>query len=236
MTMSDPTQLPLVLPHAPSLGREDFMAAASNRDALKLIEAWPDWPSQAVLLTGPSGSGKTHLAHIWAARAGAEIVDAAALGADQALPFFSGRSIVVEDVPETDVPEAALFHLFNRVREHGGSLLVTSRSRAEEWQVGLQDLRSRLRLATPVALGAPEDGLLRLVLVKLFADRQLFVEKPVIDYLVARMERSLSAAVELVDTLDRAALSAGRRITRPMAAEILAHSAEAFAERQELSS
>ena len=136
------------------------------------------------------------------------------------------------------MPEAALFHLFNDVREHGGSLLITSRDRTEDWRVDLQDLRSRLRLATPVALGAPEDGLLRQVLVKLFADRQLLVDKPVIDYLVARMERSLSAAVRLVDALDRAALSAGRRITRPMAAGILAQSAEPtdeFADRQELS-
>jgi chromosomal replication initiation ATPase DnaA len=236
--MSASTQLPLVLPHAPSLRREDFMAGPSNADALRLIEAWPDWPSPAVLITGPSGSGKTHLAHIWAAHAGAAVVDAGALGADT-LSLSAGRSVVVEDVRAGQVPEASLFHLFNAVREQGASLLITSRDRAEDWRVGLQDLRSRLRLATPVALGAPEDGLLRQVLVKLFADRQLLVEKPVIDYLVARMERSLSAAVRLVDTLDRAALSAGRRITRPMAAEVLAQaseSSEVFADRQELSS
>jgi chromosomal replication initiation ATPase DnaA len=233
VTVPGPTQLPLVLPHAPSLGREDFMPGTSNSAALKLIEAWPDWPSPAVLLTGPSGSGKTHLAHIWAARAGASIVDAAALRADDPLP--ASASIAVEDVRAEAVPEAALFHLFNSVREHGGSLLITSQSRAEDWSVSLADLRSRLRLAAPVALGAPEDGLLRQVLVKLFADRQLLVDKPVIDYLVARMERSLSAAVRLVEALDRTALSAGRRITRPMAAEVLAQSPETpeeFADHQ----
>jgi chromosomal replication initiation ATPase DnaA len=57
--------------------------------------------------------------------------------------------------------------------------------------------------------------------VKLFADRQLLIEKPVVDYVVARMERSLSAAVLLVDALDRAALAAGRRITRAIAADVL---------------
>lgn len=233
--MPDPTQLPLALPHAPSLGRDDFMPGPSNIAALRLVETWPDWASPAVLLTGPSGSGKTHLAHIWAARAGAAIVEAEALGANDLLSLVTGRSLVVEDVAADAVPEAALFHLFNGVREHGGSLLITSRSRAEDWRVGLQDLRSRLRLATPVALGAPEDELLRQVLVKLFADRQLLIDKPVIDYLVARMERSLSAAARLVDALDRAALSAGHRITRPMAAGILAQSAEggeAFADQQ----
>ncbi len=239
MSAADPTQLLLALPHAPSLGREDFMVGPSNREALRLVERWPDWPSPAMLLTGPSGSGKTHLAHIWASIAGAEIVEAAAIESERALVFAAGRPVVVEDVAADAVPERALFHLFNSMREHGGGLLITARDRAEDWRVDLPDLRSRLRLATPVALGAPGDDLLRQVLVKLFADRQLLVDKPVIDYLVARMERSLNAAVRLVEAIDRAALSAGRRITRQLAGEVLTlsqESTEAFADRQPLSS
>jgi chromosomal replication initiation ATPase DnaA len=228
-------QLPLALPYAPSLGREDFMVSGSNSAALRLIESWPDWPSPVALLTGPSGSGKTHLVHIWAARAGAEIIEAAALRLEYIPQLGTAGALAVEDVEPAAVPEEPLFHLFNSVREHGGSLLVTSQAHPEEWNVVLPDLRSRLRLATPLTLGAPEDALLRQVLVKLFADRQLLVDKPVIDYLIARMERSLRAAVRLVDALDRASLSAGRRITRQTAAGILAESRdipEAFADRQ----
>ena len=125
------------------------------------------------------------------------------------------------------------------LQQRAGAWRLASRDVAgppEDWHVELPDLRSRLRLATPVALGAPEDELLRQVLVKLFADRQLLVDKPVIDYLIARMERSLSAAVRLVDALDRAALSAGRRITpadwRPESSPSPAETAEAFADRQ----
>jgi chromosomal replication initiation ATPase DnaA len=216
-------QLPLSLPHAPSYSREDFVPGPSNSVALRLIESWPGWPSPVVLLTGPAGSGKTHLAQIWAANANAEVLRADALAIEQIVPRIeAGRSFVVEDVAPHAVPAAALFHLINAVRELGGSLLLTSRDRAEGWQVDLPDLRSRLRLAAPVVLQPPDDELLRQVLVKLFADRQLLVDKPVIDYLVSRMERSLSAAAALVEALDRAALAAGRRITRPMAAEVLA--------------
>ena len=75
-----------------------------------------------------------------------------------------------------------------------------------DWRVGLPDLRSRLRMATPVALGEPDDELLRKVLVKLFADRQLVVEKAVIDYLLVRMERSLARR-----GCDRSRRSTGRR-------------------------
>lgn len=228
-------QLPLALAHAPSYGRDDFMPGPSNEVALSLIESWPAWPSSVLLLAGPSGSGKTHLVHIWASTADAKIVEADAL-ADLAHPtVVAGGAIAIEDVAPDAVPEAALFHLINSAREAGGSLLVTSQMPADRWQVTLPDLRSRLRLAAPAALGAPDDELLRKVLVKLFADRQLVVDKPLIDYLISRMERSLSVAVTLVETLDREALAAGRRITRPMASAVLSGaggSDEEFAEPQ----
>jgi len=210
------------------------MVGPSNGSALRLIERWPDWPAAVVLLTGPGGSGKTHLVHIWAAEAKAEIVPATSMANHEMLPTMRGSALAVEDVLPDAVPEAALFHLINTVRELGGSLLLTSQTQAEDWRVTLPDLRSRLRLAAPLALGAPEDELLRRVLVKLFADRQLVVDKPLIDYLISRMERSFSAAVGLVEALDGEALAAGRPITRTMAAEILAGRAAwaEFADRQ----
>ena len=228
-------QLPLALSHAPSYGREDFMPGPSNEVALRLIESWPAWPSPVLLLAGPSGSGKTHLVNIWASTADAKIMEADTLAGLVHPTIVARGAIAIEDVAPEAAPEAALFHLINSVREAGGSLLITSRAPADEWHVNLPDLRSRLRMAAPAALGAPDDDLLRKVLVKLFADRQLVVDKPLIDYLISRMERSLSAAVELVETLDREALAAGRGITRSMASAVLAGtggSDEEFAEPQ----
>jgi chromosomal replication initiation ATPase DnaA len=234
-TLSAPQQLPLALAHAPQYGRDTFMEGPSNGAALKLVGAWPDWPSAVVLLSGPAGSGKTHLAHIWAERAEARILEAAGLSVATLPELDAGGAMAIEDVDIGPVPEAALFHLINRAKEIGGWLLLTAREPAEAWDVTLPDLRSRLRLATPAAVGAPDDELLRRVLVKLFADRQLIVDRPVIDYLMVRMERSLSFATALVRALDGAALAAGRRITRPMAAQVLAEiggSPGEFADRQ----
>lgn len=234
-TLSAPQQLPLALAYAPQYGREAFMVGASNSAALRLIETWPDWPSPIVLLSGPTGSGKTHLAHIWAEHAGARILEGAGLGLDTLPDLRPGGALVIENVDAGPVPEAALFHLVNRAKELGVSLLLTACEPADLWRVDLPDLRSRLRLATPVALGAPDDELLRNVLVKLFVDRQLVVDRPVVDYLTARMERSLSFAGRLVRALDAAALAAGRRITRPVAAAVLADMAAErgeFVERQ----
>jgi chromosomal replication initiation ATPase DnaA len=231
LTLGAPKQLPLALMHDPQYGREEFVIGPSNVAALRLIESWPAWPAPIVVLSGPRGSGKTHLAHIWSDRAGAEIAPAVAID-DPVSALHLRRALAVEDIDGQRVSEHALFHLINQVVEREATLLLTSRSAAEDWAVGLPDLRSRLRLATPAALGAPDDELLRQVLVKLFADRQLIVDKPVIDYLLLRMERSLSAAVALVEALDRTALAEARRITRPMAAQILSGNDVAFADRQ----
>ncbi len=99
--------------------------------------------------------------------------------------------------------------------------MLTSALWPQSWNIHLADLMSRLRAATLVELKEPDDELLRLTLVKLFSDRQVTVDQPVIDYLVIRMERSIESARQIVEQLDREALAKNRPITRPMAATIL---------------
>ena len=89
------------------------------------------------------------------------------------------------------------------------------------WGVTLPDLASRLKAATTVEIGPPDDLLLGQILVKLFADRQLLADDKVIAYIVPRMERSLAAAQAIVERLDRLALARGTRISRTLAAEVL---------------
>jgi chromosomal replication initiation ATPase DnaA len=106
-------------------------------------------------------------------------------------------------------------------------VLLTASAPPDRWSLRTPDLVSRLRLAPSASLDAPDDALLRAVLVKLFVDRQLVVDTTVVDYVALRIERSLARAAEVVSALDREALSRGRRITRPMAAEVLGSEAEA---------
>lgn len=89
------------------------------------------------------------------------------------------------------------------------------------WPVELPDLKSRLKAATVVEIGEPDDELLMQVLTKLFADRQLFVDERLIGYIVARMERSLEAAQTIVERIDHLALARATRPTRALAAEVL---------------
>jgi len=218
--MNVPRQLALALPHAESFAREDFLAGASNKAALGLIECWPDWPDRTLALVGPEGAGKSHLAAIWAEIAGARRVSARALGETGLMGTLATGALVVEDA-SARLDERALFHLLNLVRQEEAFVLITTQTAPASWRVELPDLASRLRAVPVVELSAPDDALLRAVLVKLFADRQLAVDESLIGYLATRIERSFAGARAAVDELDREALRLKRPVTRALAAELL---------------
>lgn len=229
--MPDPIgagQIPLDLPYEEALGRDDFLIGASNRAAFELIDRWPDWPSDVVLLAGPVGAGKTHLVEIWRELSGAGKVPAADLHLTDPSALAAQGAVAVEDA-HAGFDEKAMFHLLNACRQSGAQVLVTSRTWPQSWKLTVPDLASRLRAATPVEIEEPDDDLLRRLLVKLFADRQIMVDPAVIDFLVVRMERSLAVAGQLVNLLDRMSLADRRKITRPLAGrclEMLSSSAE----------
>ncbi len=215
-----PRQLALALDHPESYAREDFLSGSCNEDALALLDSWPDWPANAVAVIGPAGSGKTHLATMWAAVAGARVVSTHAL--DQAaLPAaLATGALVVENAAA--VPDGrTLFHLINLAREENSFLLLTAHAPPAAWPFAIPDLLSRLRALPVVALKAPDDAMLRAVIVKLAADRQLAVDANVVRYLSARIERSFAAAKAAVTALDREALRQRRPATRALAAEVL---------------
>ena len=218
--MSVPRQLALALPHEESFAREDFLVGEPNYSALATIERWPDWPGRALLLIGPEGSGKSHLAGIWAELAGARRIAARALGETDLLAALATGALVVEDV-QAEFDERALFHLLNLVREEEGFVLISARAAPATWNVALPDLVSRLRAIPSATLAAPDETLLRAVLVKLFADRQLAVDETLIRYIMTRVERSFATARQAVATLDREALRLQRPVTRALAAELL---------------
>jgi chromosomal replication initiation ATPase DnaA len=216
-----PRQLALDLPHETSFAREDFLQGSSNAAALAVVESWPDWPARTVALVGPEGSGKSHLAAIWANLSGARFLSARALGITHLPAALATNALVVEDLGAEQLEERALFHLLNLAREYEAHVLITTRIAPAECRTSLADLASRLRALPIVRLAPPDDTLMRAVLVKLFADRQLQVDESLVGYLTTHLERSFAAARAAVDTLDREALRRKRRLTRALAAEVM---------------
>jgi chromosomal replication initiation ATPase DnaA len=216
-----PRQLAFALPHAESLGRDNFLEGPANAAALALIDSWPDWPNRVMLLVGPEGSGKSHLAAIWAEQAGARSTGAYALTAAEVPAALATGALVVEDLKPSEFDERALFHLLNLAREEQASVLITARVPPSALAIELRDLRSRLRAIPTVSLLPPDDRLFRALIVKFCADRQLSVDETVVGYLATRIERSFAAARQAVELLDTEALRLGRPVTRALAAELL---------------
>ncbi|WP_062116099.1 hypothetical protein [Aureimonas sp. AU40] len=219
MTARPPSQIPFDLSPTPSLARDDLVVGEGNALAAGAIDAWPEWPHPVLLVVGPVGSGKTHLATAWAEMAGATPL----LPGEPASTLISQTpfAVLVEDVDRAGFDETELFQLLNAARLGGGSVLLTSRLPASALPFQLPDLLSRLRAATVVDLLAPDEMLLSGVLMKLAADRQIELEPKLIDYAVARMERSLEAAAELIRRLDLEALASKERMSRALVGRIL---------------
>ena len=213
-------QLPLDLAHAEATSRDDLVVGPSNAQAAALVDCWPDWPSPVVVLAGPAGSGKSHLVAVWREASGATALAPGRLGPEAAEAAARGP-VLIDDVDTVPVDETGLFHLVNAVRQHGTFLMMTSRRFPLAWGVVLPDLVSRLKAAATVEIHEPDDALLAAVTTKLFADRQVEVEPHVVQFLVRRIERSLSSAIEAVARLDRAALERKTRITRALAAQVV---------------
>ncbi|MBV9630984.1 MAG: chromosomal replication initiator DnaA [Xanthobacteraceae bacterium] len=218
--MTTPEQLVLALGHAVSFAREDFLEGPSNAAALALIERWPDWPGRSVVLVGPEGSGKSHLAEVWVRKAGGRRLTAASLEQAAVPALIATGAVAVEDIAE-GVDEIALFHLLNLAREQTAYLLLSARDVPVRWPIRLPDLASRVRALPIIELTAPDDALLRAVMIKLFSDRQLAVDESLIAYLITRIERSFAAARAVVALLDREALRQQRPVTRALAAELM---------------
>ena len=204
-------QLPLALSYHKSFERKDFIVAPCNREAVSWVDKWPAWPFPAVLIYGEKGSGKTHLASIFSEYR----LDASEI-TDDFLPYFQ-KKIVVENL-ERLKSEEALFHLFNFIRDLGGSLLLT----AEKIPVfQLPDLASRIQAVPKAAIAMPDEAFVLKVLKQAFDERHIAVEESVLSYATTHMQRSFASIQRLIQTADEMSLAAGRPVTVPMMKQVL---------------
>lgn len=217
-------QLALDFPHRPALGLEDFFVSSSNKPAIELIDQWPNWPALCVYLEGPASCGKSHLAHVWQVSSDARIESAATMDAGTVEEIENcvapPQAIVIEDLANGILDEAALFHLINLAKEKSFHILFNGTMAPGLIQIDLPDLRSRIRALPVVRIEQPDEMLLRTMLLKQFQDRQIEIQPNLIEYIFPRMERSFEGAYGLVELLDKSALQSGRRITRQFAGEI----------------
>ena len=154
----------------------------ANRAAIDALSDPGSWPYGTAILAGPARSGKSLLAR-----------------------WVQGQQVDIETIDGADaVPEAELFHRWNRAQESGSALLLVSDS--DPWNVVLPDLRSRLGAALHLAIGVPDDDMIAALIESHAEARGLALGEGALTYLVPRLERSFAGVEAVVGAIDRLSL------------------------------
>lgn len=216
-------QLSFSLPKKETLDRDNYFVSQANQGAVSLIEDWINWPSRKLILVGSEGSGKTHLGHLWASEVGATIINATTL-MEQQISELSKAPVLVEDINEiqrNQPVEIVLFHLHNLLYSEGHSLLMTSQILPGRLSFSLKDLQSRIEASIIAKLHPVDDDLLGAILIKMFADRQIYFSDKLLTYVLSRVERSYTAAKLFVEEVDSKAMAESRVIGKKLVRDIL---------------
>ena len=127
-------QLSLDLKSQIYMGRDDYMVSSCNKEAYEMINTWPNWMGQGLVIYGPKGCGKTHLANVFVEKINSNskkigqisIVNASKINM-KTLNRISNenRNIVIDNFSAKSNLEA-IFHLFNIYNTEGRYMLFTS--------------------------------------------------------------------------------------------------------------
>ena len=223
-----PSQLVFDFEHRPAFEAQDFLVTPCNQEAVAWIDNWPYWSSPAFVVHGPSGCGKSHLAQVFLARtSGVKVSSLQLLEKEPPALLGGAEACLLDDLDVAFTPgnkqalEEALLHLYNLLKEHKSTMMITAKSPPSRWGISLADLSSRLKTATLAEIGQPDDALLAAVLVKQFSDRQLRIDSEVVAFVQTRIERSFHALGQFVAIADKMALAKKSRVSIPLMRSVL---------------
>ena len=202
--------------------KDDFLVSDSNKEAYKLINRWPNWSSRKIIIFGDSGTGKTHLSKIWQKKTSAIILNLNKFKKIRFDNFFLKKNIfIIENISnffdkikkkDKDDLEKNLLHFYNLIEEKKGYLILTALNSPKFWKINLPDLKSRILSSIIVKINKPNDELLSSVLVKLFLDKQILIDKKIIKFIVYRSERSFTNLQNIVNKIDKQSLITKKKI------------------------
>ena len=209
-------QLYFDMPSKTSFDLENYMVSNSNNFAFDMIVKMLKNKIEVGVITGPAFSGKTHLSRILLNN----IENNNALYFDRdyqnlTSKIETSKLLIIENIDKVmkDNAEEQLFHIINSVKENKKKLLMTSRKPISEIKIQLEDLKSRLNSILEAKINQPDDELVRLILIKIFNDKQLKVNPDVVNYLLQRIDRSYESINNFIKKIDEFSLEKGRKIT-----------------------
>jgi DnaA family protein len=224
-------QIPLQL-EPPRPDRFEDFVAGPNQHALGAVQHLLDEPGASLFLSGPEGSGKSHLlnalCHAAREREMAAFYIALKRLPEEAAAGLEGLQVLdlvcvddIDRVAGNPAWEQALFRCFNEVRAAEGRLIIASRQPLASLEFGLPDLASRLAWGVRLNLQIPDDaGKLEIMRQRA---RTLYIEIPddVQSYVLKHGRRDMASLLGIVEKLKDAAFAGKRKITVPLAREVI---------------
>ena len=218
--MSELNQLLLELDYKINFNEHDFYLSKSNSDAFNLINKWPDWSKKIVNISGEKFSGKSHLANIFKLKSKALIINGNEINNTVFNKIKLYESIIIDDFENCD-EEKLIYSIFNLIDQDNKYLLINSIRPLNEIKFNLPDLTSRSRNFLYARIENPDDELIFAIILKNFSDRQIKIEKKIINFIISRIDRSYRKIDEFIYKIDELSLKKKKPINLKTIKEIL---------------
>ena len=218
--MSELNQLLLDFDYNIEFNEHDYYVSRSNYLAFNLIQNWPKWERKILNISGDTFSGKTHLAKIFQDKSNALYLSHGDIDEDVFQKIKLNESIVIDDF-EKIKNENLLYSLFNLIYQDNKYLLILSNRTISNISYNLDDLNSRAKNCIFAQIENPDDDLIFAIIVKSFSDRQIKLEKKLLEFIIKRIERSYGKIYEFIYKVDELSLKKKKPINLKTIREIL---------------
>ena len=190
---------------------QDFYVSKSNEHSFILLNKWPKWEKNFINLVGENFSGKTHLSNIFLEKFNGIKISFKNIDNNFLKKIKIFENIVLEDLNE-DIDEKLLYTLINIIDQDNKYLLITSTKPIVDYDFKLTDLNSRSKNFLISQIEKPGDDLLYALILKNLSDRQILIEKKLIDYIINRIDRSYGKISEFIYKIDEISLKRKKSI------------------------
>jgi chromosomal replication initiation ATPase DnaA len=198
-------QLILKFDYEQNFKDQDFYVSTSNQYSFKLLNSWPKWEKNFVNLIGEKFSGKTHLINIFLQKFKGIKIEASELNNQSLKEIKIFENVVIENLNE-EVDENLFFTLLNIIDLDNKYLIVTTKKPIVDFSFKLIDLNSRSKNFLLSNIEKPEDDLMYALILKNLSDRQIFIDKKLIDFIIKRIDRSYGKIFDFIYKIDEISL------------------------------
>ena len=218
--MRELNQLLLNFNFKKSFNDHDYYVSDSNYFAFNIIDKWPKWEKKILNVSGEKFSGKTHLANIFKLKSSALFLKEKEINNDIFKKIKLYESIIIDEFSNR-IDENLIYSIFNLIDQDSKYLLINSEIPISEIKFKLPDLVSRSRNSLLATINPPDDELIFALILKNFSDRQIKLEKQIIEFIVNRIERSYRKISEFIYKVDELSLKKKKPINLKTIKEIL---------------